>query len=158
MFPDMTLAVGDEAPDFELPDQDNNKVQLSSFRGSRNVVVVFYPFSFTGVCTGELCQLRDDLAAYERSDATVLAVSCDSRHTQRKFAEEQGYSFGLLSDFWPHGQTARAYGVFDDRIGAALRGTFVIDKSGLVSATFASPDLGTPRDKARYEEALAGLS
>jgi peroxiredoxin len=154
----MAIEVGQEAPDFELPDQSGDKVKLSGFRGKANVVVVFYPFTFTGVCTGELCELRDDLAAYERAGAQVLAVSCDSRFAQKKFADEQGYTFPVLSDFWPHGAVAREYGVFNEQLGAAMRGTFVIDKEGKVVATFASPDLGTPRAKALYEEALAKLA
>jgi len=154
----MSIEVGQEAPDFELPDQDNNKVRLSDFRGKKNVVIVFYPFTFTGVCTGELCELRDDLAAYERSDAQVLAVSCDSRFAQKKFADEQGYNFPVLSDFWPHGAVSRAYGVFNETLGAAMRGTFVVDKSGKLATTFSSPDLGTPRAKALYEKALSSLS
>ena len=153
-----TIALGTEAPDFELPDQDGNPVRLSGFRGTRNVVVVFYPFAFTGVCTDELCRLGDDLAAYQRSEAQVLAVSCDSRFTQKKFADEQGYAFALLSDFWPHGEAAQAYGVFDEALGAARRGTFVIDKAGRVSSMFASADLGTPRATELYEQALAHLS
>lgn len=154
----MTIEVGQEAPDFELPDQKREKVKLSSFRGDKNVVVVFYPFTFTGVCTGELCEIRDDLAAYERSGAQVLAISCDSPFAQAKFAEDQGYTFPVLSDFWPHGEVSRAYGVFNETIGAAMRGTFVIDKEGKISSTFASADLGTPRAKALYEEALSKLS
>jgi peroxiredoxin len=118
---------------------------------------VFYPFSFTSVCTGELCELRDNLSSYEASSAQVLAVSCDPRSVQAKFVEEQGYSFPVLSDFWPHGEVARAYGVFDDTLGAAKRATFVIDKEGIVVAAFASPDLATPREKRLYEEALAKL-
>lgn len=153
----MAIEVGQQAPDFELPGQDG-KVKLSSFRGRQNVVVVFYPFTFTGVCTGELCELRDDLAAYQRADAQVLAVSCDSPFAQAKFAAEQGYTFPVLSDFWPHGAAAKAYGVFNEALGAANRGTFVIDKQGNVASTFSSPDLKTPRVKARYEEALAQLS
>lgn len=154
----MTIEVGQEAPDFELPDQTRTKVKLSSFRGDQNVVLVFYPFTFSGVCTGELCEIRDDLGAYERSGAQILAVSCDTPFAQAKFAEEQGYTFPVLSDFWPHGAVAKAYGVFNDTVGAAMRATFVIDKQGHVVASFASPDLGTPRAKARYEEALAQLS
>lgn len=154
----MTIEVGQEAPDFELPDQTRTKVKLSSFRGDQNVVLVFYPFTFSGVCTGELCEIRDDLGAYERSGAQIVAVSCDTPFAQARFAEEQGYTFPVLSDFWPHGAVAKAYGVFNDTVGAAMRATFVIDKQGHVVASFASPDLGTPRAKARYEEALAQLS
>ena len=154
----MAIEVGQEAPDFEIPDQDGNKVKLSAFRGKSNVVIVFYPFTFTGVCTGELCELRDDIAAYQSSNAQVLAVSCDTRFAQKKFADEQGYNFPVLSDFWPHGEVSRAYGVFNEQLGAAMRGTFVIDKDGKVVANFASADLGTPRAKASYDEALAKLS
>jgi peroxiredoxin (alkyl hydroperoxide reductase subunit C) len=153
----MAVDVGQEAPEFDLPDQNRNRVQLSSFRGVQNVVVVFYPFTFTGVCTGELCALRDDLKAFERASAQLLAVSCDTPFAQARFAEEQGYTFPVLSDFWPHGAVARAYGVFDENNGAAKRGTFVIDKSGRVTAAFHSPDLKTPRDLALYEEALSKL-
>jgi len=153
----MALEVGQQAPDFDLPDQNRNRVKLSDFRGKDNVVLVFYPFSFTGVCTGELCELRDNLASYETASAQVLAVSCDPRSVQAKFAEDNGFSFPVLSDFWPHGAVSTAYGVFDDKLGAAKRGTFVINKDGAVVAAFASPDLATPREKRLYDEALAKL-
>jgi mycoredoxin-dependent peroxiredoxin len=153
----MTIEVGQDAPDFDLPDQQRNRVKLSDFQGKKNVVLVFYPFSFTGVCTGELCQLRDDLSTYETAGVQVLAVSCDARSVQEKFANEQGYSFPVLSDFWPHGAVSRAYGVFNEENGAARRGTFVIDKEGKVVATFQSPDLATPRDRELYQDALAKL-
>jgi peroxiredoxin len=109
----MPIEVGQEAPDFELPDQNRQKIRLSDFRGKKNVVLVFYPFTFTGVCTAELCGLRDDPGAFETADAQVLAVSCDTPFAQAKFAEEQGYTFPVLSDFWPHGEVDRAYGVFN---------------------------------------------
>jgi peroxiredoxin len=122
------------------------------------VVLVFYPFTFTGVCQGELCELRDNLASFQTSAAQVLAISCDSPFAQKKWAEEQGFGFPVLSDFWPHGAVSRAYGVFNEANGAAARGTFVIDKDGKVVAAFASPDLGTPRARVEYEAALAKLS
>jgi peroxiredoxin (alkyl hydroperoxide reductase subunit C) len=153
----MPVEVGHEAPDFTLKDQDGNDVSLSWFRGDRNVVLVFYPFTFTGVCEGELCALRDDLADFETSNAQVLAVSCDSRHAQKQWAERQGFTFPVLSDFWPHGAVARAYGVFNEQLGCANRATFVIDKAGNVVDRFESPNLGTPRDKGAYEAALAKL-
>jgi mycoredoxin-dependent peroxiredoxin len=149
--------VGDEAPDFTLKDQDGNDVTLSTLRG-KPVVIVFYPFTFTGVCQGELCEIRDDPAAFERAGAQVLAISCDTRHAQRMWAEQQGYTFPVLSDFWPHGAVAKAYGVFNDALGCANRATFVIDSEGKISSTFSSPDLGTPRAKAEYDEALAKVS
>jgi mycoredoxin-dependent peroxiredoxin len=153
----MTLEPGTEAPDFTLKDQDGNDVTLSSFRGKQNVVLVFYPFTFTGVCQGELCSLRDNLSEYQSASAHVLAISCDSRHAQKKWAEEQGFTFPVLSDFWPHGAVAREYGVFNEQLGCANRATFVIDKQGKIVDVFESPNLGTPRDKAEYDAALAKL-
>jgi mycoredoxin-dependent peroxiredoxin len=153
----MTIEIGQEAPDFELKDQNGNAVKLSSFRGDKAVALVFYPFTFTGVCEGELCELRDDFSEYESAGVQVLAVSCDSRHAQRVWAEQKGYQFPVLSDFWPHGEVARAYGVFNEALGCANRATFVIGKDGKVVDTFASGDLGTPRDKASYKEALQKL-
>lgn len=153
----MTIESGQEAPDFALKDQNGNEVRLSDFRGKQNVVVVFYPFTFTGVCEGELCTIRDDLSVFEAANAQVLAISCDSRFSQAKWAKEQGYEFPVLSDHWPHGAAAGAFGVFDAAFGCATRATFVIDKAGVVTATFSSPNLGTPRDKAAYEAALADL-
>jgi peroxiredoxin len=154
----MPVAVGTEAPDFELPASTGDKVTLSSFRGEKNVVIVFYPFTFTGVCRGELCELRDDLTSFESAGVQVLAISCDSVHAQRKWAEEEGFGFPVLSDFWPHGEVARAYGVFNDALGCANRHSFVVDKDGIVVATFASADLRTPRQRAEYETALATLT
>ena len=151
------IAVGQEAPDFTLKDQDGNDVTLSSFRGNQNVVLVFYPFTFTGVCEGELCSLRDDISQFESSNAQVIALSCDTRHAQAQWAKQQGYNFPVLSDFWPHGATAKAYGVFNEQLGCANRATFVIDKAGKVAETFESPNLGTAREKASYEAALAKL-
>jgi peroxiredoxin (alkyl hydroperoxide reductase subunit C) len=153
----MSIEVGQAAPEFTLKDQQGNDVSLASFRGERAVVLVFYPFTFTGVCEGELCSLRDDLGSFETGAAQVIAVSCDSRHSQRIWSEQQGYTFPVLSDFWPHGAVAKAYGVFNDDLGCANRATFVIDKHGVVVDTFASPNLGTPRDQAAYQAALAKL-
>ena len=153
----MTLAAGTEAPDFTLKDQDGNEVTLSSFRGNSNVVLVFYPFTFTGVCQGELCALRDDVSEFETANAQLIAISCDSRFSQQQWAQQQAYTFPVLSDFWPHGAVSRAYGVFNEQLGAANRATFVIDKDGKIAATFESPNLGTPREKAEYEAALAKL-
>ncbi len=151
----MAVTTGDEAPDFELKDQDGNDVRLSSFRGEKAVALVFYPFTFTGVCEGELCELRDDIADYEAAGVQVLAVSCDSRFAQSQWAEQKGWTFPVLSDFWPHGEVARAYGVFDEAIGCAIRATFVIGRDGTVVDTFSTDSLGTAREKGRYQEALA---
>jgi len=151
-----SLSVGTEAPDFELRDQHAQTHRLSSYRGSKNVVLVFYPFAFTGVCTGELCAIRDDLAVLQNDDTQVLAISCDSVASLRVFAEQQGFEHPLLSDFWPHGAVASAYGVFNETLGAAERGTFIIDKQGIVRWTVRTA-LGEARDLAAYQKALAEL-
>lgn len=153
----MAVEIGQEAPEFTLKDQDNNEVSLSSFRGTSAVALVFYPFTFTGVCEGELCALRDDLSRYEQAGVQVLAVSCDTRHAQKRWADEQGYGFPVLSDFWPHGEVAQAYGVFNDALGCANRGTFLIDKDGVLVDRFETDSLGTAREASRYAEALAKL-
>jgi peroxiredoxin len=148
--------VGDEAPDFELKDQDKNPVRLSSFRGSKNVVVVFYPLSFTKVCEGELCSIRDEIADFSNDDTVTLAISVDSTAVHAQWAKEQGYTFPLLADFWPHGSVAEAYGVFNADIGLALRGTFIVDKAGKVvyKVVNAIPDA---REHDDYRKVLASL-
>lgn len=148
--------VGDEAPDFELDDQARQPVRLSSFRGAKNVVLVFYPMSFTPTCQGELCTIRDSIADFSGDDVVTLAVSVDSGPTHRRWADEQGYTFPLLADFWPHGAVASSYGVFDDRLGLALRGTFIIDKAGVVrhKVVHGIPDA---RDADDYRRVLATL-
>lgn len=151
------IEVGQQAPEFELKDQSGSLVSLASFKGEKAVALVFYPFTFTGVCEGELCRLRDDFSTFEDAGVQVLAVSCDSPHSQRVWAEQQGYNFPVLSDFWPHGAVAQAYGVFNEALGCANRGTFLIDSSGVVVDAFASPDLGTARESDRYAEAIAKL-
>ena len=152
----MTISLGSPAPDFELSDQHGNKVSLASFKGKKSVVLLFYPFSFTGTCTGELCAMRDDLAPFQNEDVQVLAVSCDSMYTQRIFAEKEGYQFPVLADFWPHGAVSKSYGIFDDAHGCALRGTFVIDKEGIVRWQVVN-GLGDARNLADYKSALAAL-
>ena len=152
----MAIEIGQPAPDFELKDPAGEAVTLSGFAGTP-VLLVFYPFTFTGVCEGELCRIRDDYSQFEAAGVQVLAVSCDSRHAQRIWSEQQGYQFPVLSDFWPHGEVAKAYGVFNEALGCAKRASFLIDGSGVLVDTFASGDLGTPRVAERYTEALAKL-
>lgn len=148
---------GDEAPEVELPDQHGAAVRLSSFRDDKVVVLVFYPFAFTGVCTGELRAIQDQLTTFQNDAVQVLTVSCDSMFSLRVFADREGLAFPLLSDFWPHGAVARSYGVFDEERGCALRGTFVIDRAGVVRWTVANaiPD---PRDLEEYRAVLASLA
>lgn len=148
-------ALGAEAPDFKLANQYGEPVTLSSFRG-QNVALVFYPFAFSGICTGELCEIRDNLATFEDSNAVVLAVSVDSKFSLRAYAAQEGYSFDLLADFWPHGAVASAYGVFDDVSGMAKRATFIIDADGRIRYSVVNPR-GQARDFAEYRAALADL-
>ena len=150
------IAVGTEAPDFELRDNNAQTHRLSSFRGEKNVVLVFYPFAFTGVCTGEMCAIRDDVSSLQNDDTQVFAISCDTVASLRVFAEKEGLTYPLLSDFWPHGEVAKAYGVFNETLGAADRGTFIIDKSGVVRWTVRN-EIKDARDLADYQKALAEL-
>ena len=152
----MAINVGDEAPDFELMDQDRKPVRLSSFRGLKNVVMVFYPLAFTRTCQGELCAIRDSIEDFSSDDVQTLAISVDSSAVHKRWADEQGYTFPLLADFWPHGAVARAYGVLQEDVGLALRGTFIVDKQGKVAYQVinAVPDA---RDLDEYRKVLAGL-
>src|SRR5215475_11804612 len=128
----MAVDVGSEAPDFTLNDYNREKVTLSSFRGQKSVLLVFYPFAFSGVCTGEFCQIRDELADYQNEEVQILGISVDNVHALKAWAKQEGYEFPLLSDFWPHGEVAKTYGVFNEPAGMSNRGTFLIDKSGVV--------------------------
>jgi mycoredoxin-dependent peroxiredoxin len=152
----MAVEVGDQAPDFELRDQHGTPVRLSGFRGAKNVVLVFYPLAFSGVCTSELCAIRDQFPEVSSDDVEMLTVSVDSVYSHRAWADAEHYEFELLSDFWPHGEVAKLYGVFDPERGIAIRGTFIIDKEGVVRWKVVNP---TPqaRDLAEYSKALAAL-
>jgi peroxiredoxin len=152
----MAVEVGDQAPDFELKDQHGTPVSLSSFRGSKNVVLVFYPLAFSGVCTSELCAIRDEFPEVTRDDVELLTVSVDSTFVLKTWAERDHFNFELLSDFWPHGSVAKSYGVFDEDRGVATRGTFVIDKTGVVRWKVVNP-IPQARDIAEYQKALAAL-
>ena len=153
----MPADIGQEAPDFTKRATTGEEITLSQFRGDKPVVLVFYPFTFTGVCEGELCAIRDDYSPFEASGAQVLAISCDPAPSQKTWAEQQGWTFPVLSDFWPHGEVARAYGAFNEALGCANRVAVVIDKDGKVVDRFDTPDLKTPRTRERYEEALKKL-
>ena len=153
----MSVEIGEQAPDFELKDQHGTPVRLSSFEGSKNVVLVFYPLAFSGVCTGELCALRDDFPEIAREDVELLTVSVDSTFVLRTWADRDNFSFSLLSDFWPHGGVAKLYGVFDEDKGVATRGTFIIDKAGVIRWKVVNP-IPQARDIAEYKKVLADLS
>ena len=154
----VAIEIGQQAPEFEMKATTGDTVALSQFRGDKSVALVFYPFTFTGVCHGELCELRDDLSAFEDAGVQVLGVSCDPAPAQARWAEEEGFGFPVLSDFWPHGEVARAYGVFNEAVGCANRGTFLINPEGVVVDVFTTPDLGTARPQSRYHEAISKLA
>jgi peroxiredoxin len=126
------LTLGGPAPDFTLRDQFGQDVTLSSYQGSKAVVIFFYPAAFSGVCTGEMSGIRDRLAEFMTFDTEVLAISCDPIYALRAFADADGLNFPLLSDFWPHGQVARAFDVFDERKGSPYRSSYVVDRTGTV--------------------------
>ncbi len=152
----MLVDVGSHAPDFTLRDQNREEVTLSSFRGAQAVLVVFFPLAFTATCTGELCSVRDHLAQYQNDRVQVLAISVDSNYTHKVFAQQEGYDFPLLADFWPHGAVASSYGVFNEDAGFANRGTFLIDPHGIVQfAEMNGP--GEGRDSQLWLSAIEAL-
>ncbi|MGH3734358.1 MAG: peroxiredoxin [Micromonosporaceae bacterium] len=153
----MPLEVGTQAPAFTLKDQNNQQVSLADFAGKKNVLLVFYPLAFTGVCQGELCEIQENLNEYASDDVQVLSVSVDSPYSHKVWADQQSFEFPLLADFWPHGAVAQAYGVFNDAAGIANRGTFVIDKQGVVR--FAEMNMpGDARDQGGWKKALTELA
>ena len=146
--------VGSKAPEFTLKDYNNEKVSLSSLFAEKPVLLVFYPFAFSGICTGELCQLRDDLSSFE--GVQVVGVSVDTPYSLKVWAEREGYQFPLLSDFWPHGAVAQQYGVFNEKAGMANRGTFLIDQEGVVRfAELNQP--GEARNQETWKKAITSL-
>lgn len=125
------LSVGDHAPDFTLTDQNGTPVTLSSACAQRPVLLVFFPFAFSGICTGELSEIRDDLGVFDNEHVQVFAISCDPMYSLRAWADKEGYFFPLLSDFWPHGAVADSFGVLHEQ-GFARRGTFLVDRNRIV--------------------------
>jgi peroxiredoxin len=152
----MVLELGAVAPDFTLRDQHGQSFTLSSYRGEKAVLLVFFPFAFSGVCTGELTGFRDRLGDFETDTTTLLTLSCDPVFTQRAFADRDALFFPLLSDFWPHGEVARAYGVFDERNGGPRRSSYVIDRAGRIAYGLHN-DPGEARDLDAQAAALAAI-
>lgn len=150
------LEVGDVAPDFALPDSDRREVRLSQHAAGRPAVVVFYPWAFTSVCTSELCGLRDRLPELSGDGAVTLAISCDATATLREFARQQEFGYPVLSDHWPHGEVSSAYGVFDPAIGAAVRGTFILDADRVVRWRVVN-NVPDAREIDDYVRALSGV-
>jgi len=154
----ISISIGYEAPDFTLQDQHGQDVTLSEFRGRRAVLLVFYPFAFSGICSRELSVLRDEMDTFDNDEGSaLLAVSCDPMYALRVFSERDRLHYPLLSDFWPHGDVSRSYGIFDQDRGCALRGTFLIDTSGVVRWQI-EKGLPNARDVGAYRAALAELA
>jgi peroxiredoxin (alkyl hydroperoxide reductase subunit C) len=150
------LPVGTTAPDFTLRDQNQQRVTLSSYRGDKNVLLVFFPLAFTGICQGELDRLRDQLPEFDNHDSVALTISVGPPPTHKIWAIESGFTFPVLSDFWPHGEVSQAYGVFNDQAGYSNRGTFVIDRTGIIQfAEMKEP--GEARDQHLWTNALTAL-
>lgn len=150
------LSVGSPAPDFTLKDQNNQAVSLAHFRGDRDVVLVFFPLAFTGICQRELDEIRDHVGDFVNDETATLTISVGPSPVHKVWATQRGYSFPVLSDFWPHGAVSQAYGVFNAATGFSNRGTFVVDRSGLVR--FAEcKEPGEARDQAAWTRALAAL-
>jgi len=149
----MPVALGSPAPEFSLPDTAGAAFTLDKARG-RKALLVFIPFPWTGTCDGEACTLRDHFADLNALDANVVIITTYPRQALKKWAAENGFAFPVLSDFWPHGEVARLYGVLNEKNGAAVRTSFVLDAEGIVRAVVASESLGTPREYAAYVEAL----
>ena len=152
----MSVEVGQEAPDFTLRNQDREEVTLSSFRGEKSVLLVFFPFAFSGLCSNELCEVRDKLPSFEGEETQVVGISMDSPFALKSWAAQEGYLFPLLSDFWPHGEVAKKYGAFNEAAGMANRATFLVDKQGIVRFAEVNQP-GQRRDQSAWHAAMAAL-
>lgn len=153
----MTAVVDQLAPDFTLFDQKKNAVSLESLKG-RRTLVIFIPFPFTGICEGELCDIRDNMNQLNDVDANVVVITCDTVPANAKWAADNGFEFPILSDFWPHGAAAQAYGCFNDTIGVAMRATYVLDSNGIIREIISTSQLSEPRHISDYHDSLASIS
>jgi len=126
------IEAGSEAPEFDLELTGSGRARLADYRGRRNLLLVFHPFAWTPICEEEALDLQENLPSFESADTDVLLVSCDPEPARRAWKEKLGVTYAVASDFWPHGAAAKAYGVFDESTGAPVRGTFLIDKNGVV--------------------------
>ncbi len=148
--------IGQPAPELVLPDQTGQDFELASLKGTSGALLVFYPFAFSGLCTGELTELRDEQAAFVDANVQVAAISCDPRYSLRAWSDQERYDFPLLSDFWPHGEAAQRYGVFDESAGKSVRGSFLVDREGVLRWSVVNGP-GQARDMAEYKAAVAAL-
>lgn len=152
----MPAEIGSPAPDFALVDQSRNSIGLDDFRGKKTLLV-FIPFPFTGICDSEACAIRDNMSNLDALGANVAVITTHAAPTNKQWAEAEGFGFPVLSDFWPHGEVARAYGAFNDALGVANRATYVLDEDAVVRHVIATDSLGTAREFDAYMEALKDL-
>jgi peroxiredoxin len=150
------VEIGQDAPDFSLPDQNRNPWKLSDHSGKK-IVLVFFPFAFSSVCGQEMCAIRDEYREFEEEGALVVGISCDTVHSLKAWSDQNGFDFPVLSDRWPLGEVSKSYGAFDEKVGAAKRRTVVIGPDGKISQIIESPNLATPRSTSDYHSALKGL-
>ena len=125
----MAVEAGQQAPDFDLQVNADTRVRLEDFRGEKNVLLVFHPYAFTGICEAESCDIQDNLERYREAETEVVFVSCDPWPARQAWKKELGHDYTFASDFWPHGAAAQAYGVFDEARGH-LRARHVPDRQG----------------------------
>jgi mycoredoxin-dependent peroxiredoxin len=152
----MAIAAGDAAPAFALRNQHGTPVSPADFAGSKDLLIVFFPFAFSSVCGNELAELRDRADEIVDDQTEVVAISCDPRYSLRAYADREGFAFSLLSDFWPHGAVSRAYDAFDEGLGCSARVTVVVDRVGDVRGAVSS-DIDQPRDFDEYLRVVADL-
>lgn len=152
----MPAEIGQPAPDFELRNQNKEKVSLESLMG-RKTLVVFIPFPFTGICDAEACMLRDSVTEYGNLDANVVVITTHSVPSNKQWTDAYDIDYPVLSDYWPHGEVAQAYGTFNDALGVAMRSTYVLDESGVVREIIATDAIGVQREHDLYAEALSRI-
>lgn len=152
----MAIFVGERVPEFSSKNQHGEEVSSESIAG-KSALLVFFPFAFSGVCTGELCEIRDNFSDFNDLGVRVIGVSCDPSFSLAAWAQVEGYEFDVVSDFWPHGEMSKKFGVFHEGIGAAERGSFLIDGDGVVRWTVKN-ELGQGRSIEEYKAAIAELT
>lgn len=152
----MVAEIGAPAPDFKLLNYDKTTVSLGDLIG-RKTLIVFIPLPFTRVCTSELCSLRDNLTTLEATETNVVVITCDSYGSNRAWAQAESVTYPILSDFWPHGAVAKAYGCFNDALGVGDRATYVLDPEGVVREIITAESFGTAREFDSYTTALAEI-
>ena len=152
----VSVAIGSPAPSFSLADQEKNTVTLDDLKGKKSLIV-FIPFPFTGICDDESCAIRDRLATLNDLEANVVVITCHAVPVAKKWSDENGFTFPVLADYWPHGAVATHYGAFNETVGAANRMTFVLDENAIVRSVIDSGSLGTAREFDSYVAALGEI-